>query len=118
MGLTGRTNRELRMTSRKKPQPKRSKVPFYVGGGILVLLLVAFITTGLTGDNVNGSSNVQEFADVTVAGSALPGTPDQGTADSAVGMTMPEIRGEDFNGNPVAITNDGRPKAIILLAHW
>jgi hypothetical protein len=33
-------------------------------------------------------------------------------------MAMPEIQGEDFQGNTVSITNDGRPKAIILLAHW
>jgi len=107
------------MTSRKKPQQKRSMVPFYVGGGILALLLIAFITTGLGGDgDGNGTSTAQEFADVSVSGSGLPDTPEQGVADTAIGMVMPEIRGQDFDGNPVAITNDGRAKAILLLAHW
>lgn len=107
------------MTSRKKPAKKRSSVPFYVGGGILALLLIAFITTGLGDSNDgNGSSTAQEFADVTVTGTFLPSTPDEGATDTAIGMALPEIQGEDFQGNTVSITNDGRPKAIILLAHW
>ena len=105
------------MTSRKKPQKKRSSAPFYVGGGIVALLLIAFITTGLDDSNT-GTSTSQEFADVTVTGTLLPSTPDEGATDTGVGMAMPEISGEDFEGNPVSITNDGRPKAIILLAHW
>jgi len=107
------------MTSRKKSQPKRSKVPYYVGGGILTLLLIAFVTAGLGDTNDgNGTSTAQEFADVSISGTPLPGTPDQGVTDLAVGMAMPEIRGEDFDGTPVTITNDGRPKVLVLLAHW
>lgn len=108
------------MTSRKKSQQKRSMVPFYVGGGILALLLIAFITTGLGGNDnsdENGASSAQEYADVSVSGSTLPPySPD--TADGAVGMALPEISGESFDGTPVTITNDGRAKVILLLAHW
>ena len=107
------------MTSRKKSSKKQSKVPFIVGGGILLLLVVALLTTGLGGDNGDDDgSTAQEYADVSVSGTALPVTPEQGEDGSAVGRVMPEIRGEDFDGMPVNITNDGRPKAIILLAHW
>ncbi len=109
------------MTSRKKPQPKSSKVPFYVGGGILALLLIAFITTGLGGgdDNGdgNGSTSTQEYADVSVSGGALPPF-SQDTTDPAVGMLMPEVNGESFDGTPVSITNDGRSKVVLLLTHW
>lgn len=107
------------MTSRKKPQPKRSMVPFYVGGGILALLLIAFITTGLGGgdDNGDGGTPTQEFADVSVTGGALPPF-SQDTTDAAVGMIMPEVSGESFDGTPVSITNDGRPKVVLLLTHW
>jgi hypothetical protein len=31
---------------------------------------------------------------------------------------MPEVTGQDFNGKPVNITNDGRPKVLLLLTHW
>jgi len=104
------------MTSRKKRQQKRSKVPFYVGGGILVLLAIAFITAGPNqGDD--GSSSLQEYADVSVSGGSLPDYA-QETADLSVGMPMPVVTGESFDGTPVNITNDGRAKVILLLTHW
>jgi hypothetical protein len=106
------------MTSRKKPQKKRSMVPFYVGGGILALLLVAFITTGLGESNADdGNSNAQEYADVSITGGPLPPY-SQDTADTSIGMTLPEVSGESFDGTPVSITNDGRPKVVLLLTHW
>lgn len=108
------------MTSRKKTQKQTSKVPFYVGGGILALLLIAFITTGLSGEGSNdgdAAPGAQEFADVTVNGGSLPPY-SQESADGSVGLPMPEVVGESFDGSPVSITNDGRPKAILLLAHW
>ena len=108
------------MTSRKKPQKKSSKVPFYVGGGIAALLLIAFITTGIgggDGGNENGGTDLQEYADVSVTGGALPPF-SQDTTDGAVGLAMPEVTGESFDGTPVTITNDGRAKVILFLAHW
>lgn len=38
--------------------------------------------------------------------------------DPAVGETMPEIRGASFDGSPVRVANDGRPKVLFFLAHW
>jgi thiol-disulfide isomerase/thioredoxin len=38
--------------------------------------------------------------------------------DEAVGQTIPEVAGADFDGTPVSIVNDGTPKAISFLAHW
>ena len=108
------------MTSRKKPQKKSSKVPFYVGGGIAALLLIAFITTGIGGSdggNENGGTDLQEYADVSVTGGALPPF-SQDTTDGAVGLAMPEVTGESFDGTPVTITSDGRAKVILFLAHW
>jgi hypothetical protein len=107
------------MTSRKKPQQKRSKVPFYVGGAILALLLVAFITAGLGGNDndTDNDTSHQEYADVSVSGTSLPAY-SQEIADGAVGMVMPEVTGESFDGTPVTITHDGRAKVILFLAHW
>lgn len=109
------------MTSRRKPAKKRSNVLWFVGGGILALLLIAFLTTGLAGDgdgNDNGSPAVQEYASVSVSGGSLPPYPRDGSGDPSVGMPMPEVTGESFDGTPVSITNDGRAKVILLLAHW
>ena len=33
-------------------------------------------------------------------------------------MGAPQVKGRDFYGNRVSIGNDGRAKAIVLLAHW
>ncbi len=99
----------------KEPAKKKRPVGLYVAAAVVVLGLVAFLTTG--GDGGDGTS-VREIADVSVTGGNLPTTPEGGEADPAVGMAMPEVRGQDFDGTPVTIANDGRPKAIILLAHW
>jgi len=33
-------------------------------------------------------------------------------------MPAPEVRGSSFDGTPMAIANDGRPKVVLFLAHW
>jgi hypothetical protein len=68
---------------------------------------------GTTPDGVT----IEQIRPVTVTGTALPLFPDAG-ADPAVGMAMPELEGASFDGSAVSITNDGRPKVILFLAHW
>jgi thiol-disulfide isomerase/thioredoxin len=38
--------------------------------------------------------------------------------DPAVGSPIPEVDGKSFDGTPVSIKADGRPKLIVFLAHW
>lgn len=38
--------------------------------------------------------------------------------DPAIGQPVPEVEGKAFDGTPVAIRADGRPKLILFLAHW
>ena len=38
--------------------------------------------------------------------------------ETATGETAPTVIGQDFDGNEIRIENDGRAKAIVLLAHW
>ena len=54
---------------------------------------------------------------MTVTGTALPELP-QGGADPAVGQPIPEVTGQAFDGSPVDIGHDGRPKLILFVAHW
>jgi cytochrome c biogenesis protein CcmG, thiol:disulfide interchange protein DsbE len=53
----------------------------------------------------------------TVAGTALPRF-ESSEGDPAVGLQAPAVDGSDFDGRPVAIEPDGRPKVAIFLAHW
>jgi thiol-disulfide isomerase/thioredoxin len=47
----------------------------------------------------------------------LPGLTNAGT-DAAVGLVAPSISGKGFDGKAVSVTPDGRPRAIVVLAHW
>ena len=52
-----------------------------------------------------------------ISGAKLPDF-ENTNGDPAVGMPAPEVHGTSFDGTPVAITNDGRPKVVLFLAHW
>ena len=61
--------------------------------------------------------NISETRQVGITGDYLPQLPESG-ADSALGLKMPELSGQSFDGTPVEIKNDGRSKIIMFLAHW
>jgi cytochrome c biogenesis protein CcmG/thiol:disulfide interchange protein DsbE len=90
-----------------------------IGIGIVAVLAIAVVAALSTGGG-NGSPGIEvaETQPVTVVGTALPRYPDDGSDDPAVGMPAPEVSGLSFDGTPVSITNDGRPKIILFLAHW
>ena len=56
-------------------------------------------------------------ANVTVVGAALPPF-ESPQSDPAVGQPMPDVTGVDYEGSEVSITDDGRPKIVIVMAHW
>lgn len=56
-------------------------------------------------------------AGIQVVGDDLPRQGDE-QSDPAVGAALPEMRGDNYDGEPVAITNDGRPKIVMVVAHW
>lgn len=59
-----------------------------------------------------------EYGEPEVSGQLAP-MPVGSSVDSAVtDDSAPTVVGQDFNGNEVRIENDGRAKAIVLLAHW
>ena len=86
------------------------------------VILAAFAAVFLSGsdepDEVgNAATGISETRPVSISGTPLPGMPEQG-ADAALGLTIPEATGQSFDGTPVEIKNDGRPKIILFLAHW
>lgn len=95
---------------------KKNAVPVFgiVFGAIAVLIVVAVVLGGGSNDD---DGEAIAFGEVEVTGTPLVRLADDGT-DVSRGAPMPEASGADFAGNPVSITNDGRPKIILFLAHW
>lgn len=103
--------------ARRVAQPTggtRKKFPIVpVVIGVAVVALVATVVLTFDGEDLGDDP----FGTPTITGAAL--TPfASGAADAAVGRPAPLVQGADFEGNPVAIENDGRAKMIIFLAHW
>ena len=88
---------------------KQSMMPIFIGAiGIFVVLGVAATLLSTDESTVYGEVSIEGDLPTFAAGST----------DSAVGMPLPEISGSGFEGNAVSITNDGRPKLLLNLAHW
>jgi thiol-disulfide isomerase/thioredoxin len=54
---------------------------------------------------------------VTTTGSALAAFASS-SSDPAVGKTIPDITGSSFEGSPVRISDDGKAKVVLFVAHW
>lgn len=85
--------------------------------GVAVLLLAAmFLPGGSTADAG------EQTGDPVITGESLPAFPNpppfSPEVDPAFGMVAPEVVGQDFEDNTVAIEHDGTPKAVVFLAHW
>jgi thiol-disulfide isomerase/thioredoxin len=82
---------------------------------VVLAAIVAFVGTRQT-DSADETPGLEQTQPVEVDGTALPRF-DQGT-DPAVGEPAPELRGASFDGTPVVVSHDGRPKLILFVAHW
>jgi cytochrome c biogenesis protein CcmG/thiol:disulfide interchange protein DsbE len=58
-----------------------------------------------------------DFGTVQVQGTNIPAKPDTG-ADPAIGMTIPTVAGQQFDGKQLTISPDGTPRVIMVVAHW
>ena len=59
-----------------------------------------------------------DYGTIAVTGTNLPAYA-QDAADGAIGQTIPQISGVQFDGKQLDITpNDGKPKIIMVVAHW
>lgn len=87
-----------------------NKTLIWIVSGVAALALIVWMAVAIAGEEPIDPSI--GFRDVTVTGEPIPAD------DPAVGMTAPEVVGTDWNGNPVTIEADGRPKLVVFLAHW
>ncbi len=58
-----------------------------------------------------------DYGKVAVTGTGLAPKPESG-ADPAIGMTVPSIVGQQFNGQQLTIAPNGKPQIIMVVAHW
>lgn len=79
--------------------------------------VVAVALIGVVVFTFDDGGATDELGSPEITSGALPLLPD-GAADPALGMTIPEVVGADFEGNEVAITDDGHAKVLLFLAHW
>jgi len=117
---------------------RKNAMPMILGGialAIVVIGVVAFLLT--RGEDKSDTAGAgtgaeaakdaeQETASVTISGEDLPvlnlpqgqllGSPGD---DPAVGMEIPKLAGQTFDGSDLTIDPaDGKPKVIVFLAHW
>lgn len=113
------TNQRRPAERRTTPRPAISsnKMLWIIGGAVAGVALIAFIVASFSAGGDKSGDGLQETASVTVTGAALPRLPETG-ADPAIGLTLPDMVGESFDGTAVSITNDGRGKVLLVLAHW
>lgn len=119
------------MTKTRGPRNKRG-VPartgpsgpmIVLGIGALVIAAAALAAVALTpaaspAPSTGGQSSAPPIAISSPAGGAALPAYAPGPDDPAVGRPIPEVDGASFDGTPVTIKADGKPKLIIFLAHW
>lgn len=107
-------------TAAKAQAQGSNRTLFYVvGGGVIVALVVLLAISIANSESGQFEDDVIANASVNVTGNPLPlYIPDSGTDDQGIGLIAPEVIGQDFKGNTVSISHDGKPKMIVFLAHW
>jgi cytochrome c biogenesis protein CcmG/thiol:disulfide interchange protein DsbE len=100
-------------TERQRQGPSRALVGAVLGVVVLAVLGLFVLTARGDGDDPQVSDEVRA---VTVTGETLATFP--GSDDPAAGSEAPAVSGEGFDGRPLTVEPDGRPKVIVFLAHW
>jgi thiol-disulfide isomerase/thioredoxin len=103
-------------TSTKSPPAKSGTSRSIPVVGIIVAVIVVIVVVAVVFAGNTEPGN--EFGEPQVTGQLSLMPPDSRIDVTATGETAPTVIGQDFDGNDVLIDNDGRAKAIALLAHW
>lgn len=104
------------MSSRAQNSSNAKTLLIWLGGAVVVIGLIAVVLAGAGGSG-GGSDHPDLQGAPTVTGDFLAQFPTSGVENSA-GRPVPLVQGADFDGTPVSIENNGKPKMILFLAHW
>lgn len=116
------------MANTKKPGQQNSKV-FPIVITLVALGMVAIVAvTVASNKKPSGKKGKIEVASAVKAQAAtvngnqgsesLPALPTDGSADPAIGMMVPTITAQNFNGDEVTITPGTKPYVVAFIAHW
>ncbi len=94
---------------------KNTIIAGVAGAGVVALLIAAVLFGGSVGET---AVPIEEVVGSPQVDGALPPMGNSNVDQTATGQEAPTVTGTDFDGEEVTITNDGRPKAIVFLAHW
>jgi thiol-disulfide isomerase/thioredoxin len=108
--------RQQQQARRRAASRRRLWLPIGLGVVVLVAAVIAVVAGGSSKDPAP-RVGVEETRPVQVSGALAP-YQGPGTADAAVGQTLPSIHGQSFNGAPVVIEPNGHRKVIVVAAHW
>lgn len=101
-----------------QPKSRTSLVVGILGAVVVGTLIAAILFGGNIGDTSGTTPLAEEFGAPQVEGQLPPMPNSVSVDDTATGFAAPTVVGTDFDNNEVVIENDGRPKAIVFLAHW
>ena len=107
------------MSSASLPARKRggSTTWTVIAVGLIALFAVAIVFTRSSSTGGGPNREQSETGAVSVNGDSLPALPTAGQ-DPAVGMSLPEVSGESFDGTHLSVSKDGVAKVLLVGAHW
>jgi hypothetical protein len=98
---------------------RNERLKVVAGAAGVAVVIAGLILLGGRDDTGPVADDVPVAVDIVVEGDRLPAYDRQLAVDPAVGMRLPTITGVTPDGATVTIDPaDGRPKLILLAAHW
>ena len=94
---------------------KNTVIAGVAGAGVVALLIAAVLFGGSLGET---AVSIEDVVGSPQVEGSLPPMGGSNVDQTATGLAAPTVIGVDFNGEEVRIENDGRPKAVVFLAHW
>lgn len=114
-------NRPARNVATPTATKTSSTKMLLIGGGVLFVFLIVLavvLSKPWEGGDDSTVADAAPYQPSTVEGAALSPFSGAGGTDPAVGTIAPTVNGLTFTGEPMSITPDGKPKAVIFLTHW
>ncbi len=92
-------------------------VAIFVVGAAAIAVLASNRSTNAAASGIPTDDGIEQVSEVEVDGDPLPAMVSN-EGDAAVGMIAPTLTGTNYDGETITIEPDGRPKAVMFLAHW